>query len=189
MDRNRAANDIYKKYKYELKDHIVLLAYNEIAYEIAAYYNEKNIKVLLIDTDPEIIKHFEAKKESNIIPLYADMMDSSIWEEFNFSKAKLVVSCRSLIDLNTELSRFLKDRNKDVPFVAVSTSHEEALELYQNGVRFVLQTDYVASKEFRSLFSNEIDKSTPESFIDSGKNHWKETRKIRDGLGKIFKFV
>ena len=41
------------------------------------YYQQKGEKVLMIDTDPEIIRRFQAQK-INIV-LYADIMDSSIW--------------------------------------------------------------------------------------------------------------
>ena len=77
----------------------------------------------------------------------------------------------------------------DIPYVAVTTSHEDALVLYEKGLRYVLQTDYVASKSFREVFAEEIDKPAGDSFQDKGAAHWKDTRAIRDGLGEIFKFV
>ena len=116
-------------------------------------------------------------------------MDSSIWSEFKFDQAKLVVSCRGLLQMNIELSDFLRQKSPDLPFVAVTTSHEDALELYDNNVRYVVQTDYMASKSFRVVFAREIDKPGAESFGDSGSQHWKDTRAIRDNLGEIFKLV
>ena len=189
MDRNPAAFEITRDHEMEMKDHIVLLAYNEVSYEVAEYYQQKGEKVLLVDTDPEIIRHFEAQKESNIVPLYADIMDSSIWSEFKFEQAKLVVSCRGLLEMNLELSDYLRQKSPDLPFVAVTTSHEDALELYDNNVRYVLQTDYMASKSFREVFTEEIDKPGSESFGEKGSVHWKDTRAIRDNLGEIFKLV
>ena len=189
MDRNPSAFEITRDHGMEMKDHVVLLAYNEVSYEVAEYYQQKGEKVLMIDTDPEIIRHFQAQKESNIVPLYADIMDSSIWSEFKFDQAKLVVSCRGLLQMNIELSDFLRQKSPDLPFVAVTTSHEDALELYDNNVRYVVQTDYMASKSFRDVFAKEIDKPGAESFGDSGSQHWKDTRAIRDNLGEIFKLV
>ena len=189
MDRNPSAFEITRDHGMEMKDHVVLLAYNEVSYEVAEYYQQKGEKVLMIDTDPEIIRHFQAQKESNIVPLYADIMDSSIWSEFKFDQAKLVVSCRGLLQMNIELSDFLRQKSPDLPFVAVTTSHEDALELYDNNVRYVVQTDYMASKSFRDVFAREIDKPGAESFGDSGSQHWKDTRAIRDNLGEIFKLV
>ena len=46
-----------------------------------------------------------------------------------------------------------------------------------------------ASKTFRNIFSEEIDKPIAESFVEKGESHWKDTRHIRDGLGEIFKLV
>ena len=188
MDRNKEPSELSKAYDFELKDHVVLLAYNEISYEIAAHYQSKGERVLLVDTDPEIIRHFEAQKESNVVPLYADFMDPSIWVDFKFNQAKLVVSCRGLLDTNLELAEHM-GQTPDIPYVAVTTSHEDALVLYEKGLRYVLQTDYVASKSFRKVFAEEIDKPAGDSFQDKGAAHWKDTRAIRDGLGEIFKFV
>ena len=47
----------------------------------------------------------------------------------------------------------------------------------------------MASKSFRDVFAKEIDKPGAESFGDSGSQHWKDTRAIRDNLGEIFKLV
>ncbi|HIA56241.1 MAG TPA: hypothetical protein EYN97_02185, partial [Candidatus Lambdaproteobacteria bacterium] len=62
-------------------------------------------------------------------------------------------------------------------------------KLYESGVRYVVQTDQLASKTFRGIFAKEIDKPATESFAEEGSNHWKDTRSIRDGLGEIFKLV
>jgi hypothetical protein len=53
----------------------------------------------------------------------------------------------------------------------------------------VIQTDYLASKKFREVFGEEIDKSGSEAFKEKGEEHWKATREIKEGLGEIFKFV
>jgi len=47
----------------------------------------------------------------------------------------------------------------------------------------------MASKSFRDVFAKEIDKPGTESFGESGSQHWKDTRAIRDNLGEIFKLV
>jgi Trk K+ transport system NAD-binding subunit len=144
----------------------------------------------LIDIDPEIIKYFDAHKDSNIDPVYADPSDPNVWNEYKLNKAKVVISCTgSDVDADVELAGFIKQTAPDLPVLAVTTSHEDSLKLYESGVRYVIQTDHLASKTFRGVFADEIDKPATESFLEEGRIHWKDTRSIKDGLGEIFKLV
>ena len=192
LNRNISALDLENNQQVVLKDHVVLLGFNEIAQEIGEFYEEQLTpeRVLLIDCDPEIIKHFEARKDSNVDPVYADPNDPAVWREYKLSEAKVVVSCTgSDLDSDLELAGYIRHTAPDLPFLAVTTSHEDSLKLYESGVRYVVQTDQLASKTFRGIFEEEIDKPAHESFVEAGDNHWKDTRSIRDGLGDIFKLV
>ena len=192
LNRNISALDLVNKQQVVLKDHVVLLGFNEIAQEIGEFYEEQLTpeRVLLIDLDPEIIKHFQERKDSNVDPVYADPNDPAVWKEYKLSEAKVVVSCTgSDLDSDLELAGYIRHTAPDLPFLAVTTSHEDSLKLYESGVRYVVQTDQLASKTFRGIFEEEIDKPAHESFVEAGDNHWKDTRSIRDGLGDIFKLV
>ena len=192
LNRNISALDLENNQQVVLKDHVVLLGFNEIAQEIGEFYEDQLTpeRVLLIDCDPDIIKHFQERKDSNIDPVYADPDDPKVWREYKLSEAKIVVSCTgSDLDSDLELAGYIRHTAPDLPFLAVTTSHEDSLKLYESGVRYVVQTDQLASKTFRDIFADEIDKPAHESFVEEGKNHWKDTRSIRDGLGDIFKLV
>ena len=192
LNRNISALDLENNQQVVLKDHVVLLGFNEIAQEIGEFYEEQLTpeRVLLIDLDPEIIKHFQERKDSNVDPVYADPNDPKVWREYKLSEAKVVVSCTgSDLDSDLELAGYIRHTAPDLPFLAVTTSHEDSLKLYESGVRYVVQTDQLASKTFRDIFADEIDKPAHESFVEVGNNHWKDTRSIRDGLGEIFKLV
>ena len=192
LNRNISALDLENNQQVVLKDHVVLLGFNEIAQEIGEFYEDQLTpeRVLLIDLDPEIIKHFQERKDSNVDPVYADPNDPAVWREYKLSEAKVVVSCTgSDLDSDLELAGYIRHTAPDLPFLAVTTSHEDSLKLYESGVRYVVQTDQLASKTFRGIFEEEIDKPAHESFVEAGDNHWKDTRSIRDGLGDIFKLV
>ena len=192
LNRNISALDLEKNQQVVLKDHVVLLGFNEIAQEIGEFYEDQLTpeRVLLIDCDPEIIKHFQERKDSNVDPVYADPDDPKVWREYKLSEAKVVVSCTgSDLDSDLELAGYIRQTAPDLPFLAVTSSHEDSLKLYESGVRYVVQTDQLASKTFRGIFANEIDKPAQESFVEEGSSHWKDTRSIRDGLGDIFKLV
>ena len=192
LNRNISAVDLEKQQQVVLKDHVVLLGFNEIAQEIGDFYDDQLTpeRILLIDCDPEIIKHFQDRKDCNVDPVYADPNDPKVWKEYKLSEAKVVVSCTgSDLNADLELAVYIRHTTPDLPFIAVTSSHEDSLKLYENGVRYVVQTDQLASKTFRDIFAEEIDKPASESFVDQGSKHWKDTRAIRDGLGEIFKLV
>jgi hypothetical protein len=192
LNRNISAVDLEKQQQVVLKDHVVLLGFNEIAQEIGDFYDDQLTpeRILLIDCDPEIIKHFQDRKDCNVDPVYADPNDPKVWKEYKLSEAKVVVSCTgSDLNADLELAGYIRHTTPDLPFIAVTSSHEDSLKLYENGVRYVVQTDQLASKTFRDIFAEEIDKPASESFVDQGSKHWKDTRAIRDGLGEIFKLV
>ena len=192
LNRNISAVDLEKQQQVVLKDHVVLLGFNEIAQEIGDFYDDQLTpeRILLIDCDPEIIKHFQDRKDCNVDPVYADPNDPKVWKEYKLSEAKVVVSCTgSDLNADLELAGYIRHTTPELPFLAVTSSHEDSLKLYENGVRYVVQTDQLASKTFRDIFAEEIDKPASESFVDQGSKHWKDTRAIRDGLGEIFKLV
>jgi len=190
LNRNISAVELENQQQVVLKDHVVLLGFNEVAQAIGELYEAKGERVVLIDIDPEIIKYFEARKDSNIDPVYADPADPNVWNEYKLSSAKVIISCTgSDVDADVELAGFIKQAAPDLPVLAVTTAHEDSLKLYESGVRYVIQTDHLASKTFRDVFAAEIDKPAPESFVEEGSSHWKDTRSIRDGLGEIFKLV
>ena len=174
---------------FVMEGHVVIMEYNELAIEIADFYAQRGEQVLLLDLDPRIIEYFEHQHgHSNIHAHYSNMADPDVWEDLAFDKAKIVISC---IDGGQEaemaISRWLKIEAPDVPFIAATSSHEETLELYGSGARYVIQTEYLAAKAFRNIFESEETKPPNEAFREQGKAHFSETKKLQEGLGVAFK--
>ena len=172
----------------KLDGHIVIMEYNDLAIEIADFYAQRGEQVLLLDLDPHIIEYFEKQHgHSNIHAHYSNMADPDVWENLAFNKAKVVISC---IDGGQEaelaISRWLKKEAPEVPFLAATSSHEETLELYGAGARYVIQTEYLAAKAFRNIFETEETKPRTEAFREIGEHHFSETKKLQEGLGKSF---
>ena len=173
---------------FVMEGHVVIMEYNELAIEIADFYAQRGEQVLLLDLDPRIIEYFEHQHgHSNIHAHYSNMADPDVWEDLAFDKAKVVISC---IDGGQEaemaISRWLKIEAPDVPFIAATSSHEETLELYGSGARYVIQTEYLAAKAFRNIFESEETKPPNEAFREQGKAHFSETKKLQEGLGVAF---
>ena len=81
---------------------------------------------------------------------------------------------------------WLKKEAPDVPFIAATSSHEETLELYEAGARYVIQTEYLAAKSFREIFEIEVSKPLKDAFRTVGESHLSETKKLQEGLGDAF---
>ena len=72
------------------------------------------------------------------------MEDPDVWKQFAFEKAKVVVSC--LVEgqeMELGIAAYLAEHAPDTPFVATTSSHDEALELYEAGVYMQSVTDYL----------------------------------------------
>ena len=189
IDRRSIPYQIQSHLDFDFEDHIIILSYNEIAHEIADFYKQSGKKVLLIDIDPEIIHYFQTENTHNIVPLYADMDDPDVWEEFHFHKAKIIISCM-IRGQNAELgiARWLKERGCEVPFIATTDSHEESLELYDNGVRFVIQTEFIAAESFRQIFSEESQRGQ-DAFKELAAIHRAKIISLQKEIKSIFKLV
>ena len=187
MDR-RALQSEEEEEDFAMENHVVLMEYNELSIEISDFYAQRGEKVLLLDLDPDITDHFEHEHgHSNIHAHYANMQDPDVWENLAFDKAKVVISC---MDAGQEaemgMARWLKKNAPDVPFLAATSSHQETLELYDAGTRYVIQTEFLAARSFHEMLSSEMAKSQKDAFREAGQKHLEETRKIQEGLGDVF---
>ena len=188
MDKRAPASEEEGGEEFEMENHVVLMEYNELSTEIADFYSERGQKVLLLDLDPDITEYFESQHgHSNIHAHYANMQDPDVWEHMEFHKAKVVISCMDAgQEAELAMARWLKKHAPEVPFLAATSSHEESLELYDAGARYVIQTEFLAARGFREILNGEMDKSAKDSFRDLGQTHREETKKLQEAHGEIF---
>jgi hypothetical protein len=83
------------------------------------------------------------------------------------------------------IARWLKERKSGTPFVAATSSSEEALELYESGVTYVVQTEDLAAREFRRVFDGEMVKGR-EAFVEIGRDHRDRLVKAKEDNSKLF---
>jgi hypothetical protein len=188
MDKRAPASEEDGEEEFAMENHVVLMEYNELSTEIADFYSERGQKVLLLDLDPDITEYFENQHgHSNIHAHYANMQDPDVWESMAFDKAKVVISCMDAgQEAEMAMARWLKENAPEVPFLAATSSHEESLELYDCGARYVIQTEFLAARGFRGILDGEMNKPSNEAFREMGQTHREETKKLQEGLGEIF---
>ena len=161
---------------FELKGHYVVISFNEIAEKIIKHYLDAGKQVLLIDIDPDVHDVMHEHHE-NMRCIYADIYDPDTWEELQFAKADAIISCMiGGQEAEVGLLRWQKDMNLNIPFIAATDSHKEAVELYENGAAYVIQTEELAAERFQELLS-EYGESL-DKLADNGKSHHKSLQDV-----------
>jgi len=148
--RSRATREA-KLDGFELRGHIVVIAYNELAEKVIDHFLSLGKRVLLVDIDPEVHDTMSGTHE-NLRCMYADVFDPDTWEEAGFSGAAGIVSCL-IGGQRAELAvlRWMKEHGLDVPFLAATDSRREALELYRAGATYIIQTEDLAAERLQQL--------------------------------------
>ena len=170
---------------FELKDHIVIINYNELAEKVIDYFLSNGRRVLLIDIDPAVYDVVSSKHE-NLRCMYADIFDPDTWDDAGFRDAEAIISCL-IAGQEAELGilRWMKDSGLEITFIAATDSYREALELYDAGATYVIQTEELAAERFGELLV-EHGKSL-KSLTTKGKKH-RESLRSRS-TDTIFKFA
>jgi Kef-type K+ transport system membrane component KefB len=142
---------------FELKDHVVVVEYNELAETVIEHFVALGKGVLLIDLNPDVYDAWKEKGKDRetygkFRCLYADFADPDVWEETEFREAHAVFSCM-IAGQQAELGilRWMRERGVEVPFVAATDSYDEAIELYENRAAYVIQTEDLASERLKEL--------------------------------------
>ena len=163
----------------ELCEHLVLINYNELSEQIIQHFlKQGDCKVLLIDLDPDVYERLSDRDE-RLICMYADAFDPDTWEDASFREARGIISCL-IAGQEAELGilNWIKDNELDVPFMAATDSHAEALELYRAGATFVIQTEALAAEHVGLLLIEHEGRLL--QFAERGKDHHASLKAARD---------
>ncbi len=188
IDRRSIDYKVDSEHGMEMDNHVIMLSFNEITNDVAEYYAKQNTKVLLIDIDPEITEHFKRQK-GNIVSVYADPHDPDVWGEFGFDKAKIIIS--GLVEEQigkVSIARWLREHGASTTFIASTASLEDAMELYEHGVDYVLETESLAAESFRQILSKQ-EREGKKGFQLLGKQHQQRIQELKNNLGRVFRLV
>ncbi|MBI4017229.1 MAG: cation:proton antiporter [Candidatus Aenigmarchaeota archaeon] len=123
----------------------VLIGCNRMGLTVLKALRELKLSVLVIDSNPDAIKHL---MEERIPCIYGDVSDTEIVEESGLKKAKLVVSTTPDI----EVSRLLVSVKRKKPVLILTASHsEEALEFYESGADYVVLPHHLGGQHLAML--------------------------------------
>ncbi|MEE8436638.1 MAG: sodium:proton exchanger, partial [bacterium] len=103
--------------------------------------------------------------------------------------AKIVISCMVRgQEAEIAIARWIKERNPKVLFVATTDSQEEALELYESGVDYVIQTEFLAAEITREIFTRELAKGE-EAFKELAQIHQRKIKEQQKKIEPIFRLL
>ena len=149
-----------------LKDHAVIIGYDEISKRICDKLNEEH-DVLVIDHNPS---NTDKLAESPYEYIYGDFKHGEIRKGANIEEASYIISFSSEREVNNLI---LEERIEDTVVIANSDGFEQASEYYDLGADYVIIENLLAGNrvgeflelylEDRQLFLDEVkDKKRPE---------------------------
>lgn len=128
-----------KKYRHQ-ENHektydVIVFGYHRMGYRIVQALKELGVSYAVVDYNPKVILSL-AKEKVNV--MYGDAGDRNFLSEIPLGKAKLIISTVPDESSNRVINEKLKQINSDTIFVATSEHAHLALDLYKEGVDYVL---------------------------------------------------
>lgn len=136
--------------KEDYNNHIVLVGANRTGGSILGAIHHTDKSILVVDFDPDVVKELSDK---GIRSLFGDISDLDIQERAQLEKARLVVSTVPDVEDNLRLAQLL--RNEKVKIVVIAQDTEEAKELYEAGVDYVVLPHIVGGRHIARLLQYE----------------------------------
>ena len=186
IDRRVRKDVLQQAAHFKLENHVVIAQYNELAETLIEFCLARQQPVLLLDLDPDVYVELKDRDKKLLCPLYLDISDPDTWEDAQFGKALAIVSC-IVRDQRAELGilRWLREKGLQVPFVAATDSHAEAVQLYAAGATYVIQTEELAAERLAELLGKYG--SNLAAMQEEGKRH--EARLKAQAGTSLFKFL
>lgn len=139
---------------YDSSKPIILIGAHRTGEGIMNYIDPDDL--LVIDFDPIVIDEL---KEREIKHLFSDITDPHVFDHLNLLQAEVVISTSPNLKDNLDLVRRLKKDNEEVKIIIRAETKREALELYEEGVDYVLLPHFVSGQYLGSIIDPEFNLS------------------------------
>ncbi len=162
---------IEKHPEKQLENHIVVIGCHIMGKDIADYLMEKKEDIVVIDSNPEVIRSLRAK---DIFCVYGNANNEEVLEKAGLSTAKLCVIAIPDEEIAAFVIRKSKKSNPQIKIFAKAMTHAASEKLYKSGVDFVVVPDEVGgkvmSKEIEKFLKNKKIKSLHGYYDTNNKN-------------------
>ena len=129
---------------------MVLFGFKNGGHQYLRTFRSLKKKFVVVDYDPEVIEDLH---KANVDYLYGDATDPELLAEIEMDAAKLIVNTIGDHDINVSLTKYIRKRNPDAAIVCYSSSYNEAAELYQLGVSYVMLPHFIGSERLNTFIS------------------------------------
>ena len=127
---------------------MVLFGYKKGGSEFIKVMEQMKKRFVVVDYDPDVI---DSMTQQNINFVYGDASDIELLGEIRLGRAKMVVSTVSDHQTNLFLARWLEKNNPQAVFVCAAETAEQASDLYNEGVAYVMMPHYIGSEKIGSF--------------------------------------
>lgn len=137
--------------QHEAKEYpLILFGYKNGGHQYLRTFRALKKKFVVVDYDPEVIEDLH---RANVDYLYGDATDPELLAEISMDAAKLVVNTIGDHAINVSLAKYVRKHNPDAAIVCYANSYNEAAELYQLGVSYVMLPHFIGSERLNTFIS------------------------------------
>lgn len=137
--------------QHEAKEYpLILFGYKNGGHQYLRTFRALKKKFVVVDYDPEVIEDLH---RANVDYLYGDATDPELLAEISMDAAKLVVNTIGDHAINVSLAKYVHKHNPDAAIVCYANSYNEAAELYQLGVSYVMLPHFIGSERLNTFIS------------------------------------
>ncbi|MCS7201133.1 MAG: cation:proton antiporter [Patescibacteria group bacterium] len=144
-----------KKEKKEIKGHyeIILFGSDRIGSFFVEVFNKNNFSFLVVDYNLEIVKRLQSQ---GINVFYGDASEIDTLNDLNFKETKLLVSTIPDFQTNILILTEYRKFNKNGICILTATNNQDAIELYQYGVDYVIMPYFLGGEHAAHLISKHL---------------------------------
>ncbi len=135
-----------------LDNHVVVVGGDQMGQSIMEALEDRQMQVVLVDFDPNILKKLETKK---IHWLFGDIADLDIQERAKLDQAKLVISTIPDVEDNVLLLKELKHENRRAKVVMMALDSHDAKLLYKEGADYVILPHLAGGRQIAEIILND----------------------------------
>lgn len=139
-----------------LDNHVVVIGGDQMGQSIMEALEDKDMQVVVVDFDPDILKKLKDKK---VHRLFGDIADLDIQERAKLDQAKLVISTIPDAEDNILLLKELKHENRRAKVVVMAMDAHDAKLLYKEGADYVILPHLAGGRQIAEIIlDNHLDK-------------------------------
>lgn len=136
-------NSVADRNQHRANYNAILFGYHKGGYEYIKAFRKLKERYVVIDYDPAVIESLETE---GVHHAYGDATDEDFLDEFNVTRAKLVVSTITDVATNISLLRYLRGATDTTSFICHANNLDEAEKLYEAGASYVTLPHYIGSE-------------------------------------------